>query len=100
MGNEVFNGKTQEIHENVLAVRTKLSTLESSIEKLSRSTDNLASAVTAQSASSDKLFTHMTQAIPAKLVVLICFIICLAFVGGGVMKELVDSHVLIKLFGL
>lgn len=96
---EELNGKAQDIHDNVVYIRGKISRLETSIDGLSNSVQRLSFAIESNNISNERIITRMSESLPIRFVCLICMIICLAFVGGGVLKEVVDSHVLLKLFG-
>lgn len=109
MGTDL-NGKTNDIHDNVIHIRGSLSNLETTLSDLARSVHHLADAYQTSAetteqivkhvmGSNERTIEHVKNALPLRIVAFLCAIICVAFVGGGILKELVDSHVLVKMFG-
>ena len=105
------NGVAQDIHDNVVHIRGSVSKLEFSIEKLASSVEGLATSVNNSTLSTertikyvmesnDKTVAHVKNSLPLRVVLILCGIIVLAFVGGGVLKELLDSNAILKLFGI
>lgn len=121
-----LNGHAQEIHENVITIRDKLLLLEEAIDKLANTGERVFYAIKTASNTveqkfdalthavetstgaterivkyvmdaNEKTVAHVKNALPVRFVLVICGIIVLAFVGGGVLKELIDSHILTKL---
>lgn len=103
------NGHGQDIHDNVIYIRGSITQLEATIMKLSNSIDAHTNAVQASTASYEKTIKyvmdsnernmlHVKNSIPLKFMLIITGVICLAFLGGGILKELIDSHVISKLF--
>lgn len=99
MGNSDLNGKTSEIHENVIYLKNRFSSLERSIDGLANNIQHLTIALENNNTSNERVITRMSESLPIKFVCLICMIICVAFIGGGLLKELIDSHILVKLLG-
>lgn len=94
-----MNGKAQDIHDNVVYIKNRVGGLERSIDGLANNIQRLTFAIEASNINNDKIITRMSESLPIKFVCLICMIICVAFIGGGLLKELVDSHILAKLLG-
>lgn len=98
----------QDIHDNVIYIKGAVTKLEENIEKLADSVNSFASVIAAASDSQQRQFTisnesnqkiiaHIQNSLPIKIVVLLCCIICVAFLGGGILKEILDSHVISKI---
>lgn len=107
---DLQNGTAQDIHNNVVYIRGSISGLENAITQLKTTLDNLTKSIELSTESTERIVkhvmdanertvTHVKNSIPLKFVIIICGILMVAFVGGGVLKELVDSHMLSKLFG-
>ena len=94
------NGYIKSMYENVSFMRDKVDSLEASIERLSSSIDNLSAVQKLHVASFNNVLEHVKGSIPMRFVFMICLIICMAFIGGGILKEITDSHILLKWLSL
>jgi hypothetical protein len=105
------NGHGQDIHDNVIYIRGSISKLEAIMTELGHSVDGLAKSIDSSTTSNEKVIRYLMESnektiktvsgsLPIKFVLVICGIICMAFVGGGVLKELADAHVFSQLFRL
>jgi len=97
---EPLNGKAQDIHDNVIYIKNRVSGLERSIDGLANNIQRLTFAIESTNAGNERIISRISESLPIRFVVLICMIICLAFIGGGALKEVIDSHLLLKLFGV
>lgn len=97
MQEHLYNGKQQDIHDNVIFIKGSLNNLEKNINRLVESVDKLVEVQETNYKAQERIIVHIQNSIPVKFMILICLIICIAFVGGGVLKELIDSHVISKL---
>lgn len=104
------NGHGQDIHDNVIYIRGSLTQLENTMLALSNNVSALTRAIENSTTSTEKTIRyvieannesakHLKESIPMRMVLIICSIIVISFVGGGVLKELIDSHVLLKWLG-
>lgn len=80
------------------ATKDDINLLRESVNKLETTISDLATSIEKGNDYNERIIEHIRESIPIRFVVLICFIICLAFVGGGVLKEVVDLHLLAKWF--
>ncbi len=100
MSDTELNGRAKDIHDNVIYLKNRFSTLERSIDGLANNIQRLTFAIEGSNTNNERIITRMSESLPIKFVCLICMIICVAFVGGGLLKELVDQHILTKLLGV
>lgn len=104
-----INGHGQDIHDNVIYIRGSLSKLENTMLELAHSVEGLTKSIDNSTNSSEKVIRYLMESnektiktvsgsLPIKFVLVICGIIVLAFGSGGILKELIDSNVISKLF--
>ena len=105
------NGKHQEIHDNIIYIRGSVENLEETLRDLTASIHKLANSYQTSAESTEQIVKyimesnnrtveHVKNSLPLRMVAFLCSIICIAFLGGGLLKEILDSNALLKLLGV
>lgn len=94
MDREQYNGRAQDIHDNIIYIRGSINKLETNIERLANAVDRMCNILETSKTSTELIISHIQNSLPVRFVVLICLIICVAFVGGGFLKEVFELDLL------